>query len=444
MTKLLPLAHPLRLATTGTALGLLLNFASPSLANEPLQFGQPLPGRPEPAPPAADPDPPAPRTPASISTPQNDTTEQIERPPSRLPTRQRTRRRDRASSPRRLPQARPQASTARPSVLPPSPSTTAVSSDGGWDVPAGTAGVIRSPETLPSQTRSTVTVTPVPPVPAAQRLSQPNGYPRTAQRYTVYVLGDRLSLLDQISQITPSAAFTTYNQQTAVSAGSFNRPIDAEARVKELSQIGLKGIIAPVPSSAVQPGPAIAPQPVLGDPNANPVDPRNIFNNFDSSIPPNALQANLPSQRLPIPNHGTSPPISRKSRNRRLPQPPPNLQQQLAFSNHTPTPYRPAISPLFRHTTPQPNPPSIQRTSTPNSGGYYLSLSTNSVSRPQQLTQQLLALGLADRQISQAQSGKVAIGPFRDLSEANQWNKQLHRNGLQNHITQNGWIIETP
>ncbi|MEM1426694.1 MAG: hypothetical protein AAGF75_09100, partial [Cyanobacteria bacterium P01_H01_bin.130] len=174
-------SHTRWLTTTGTALGLLLSLAGHSQASTSLQFGQPLPGRPAPA----------------ATTPP--ATNQAS--PATTPTAAPTRRRPSSLQPSSI-QRRPTATRAPQRSANPAPQTTP--STGGWDVPAGTTGVYRSPDNLPSRPTSRRSA---PVSPARTLRQQPLATsPSTRGSYTVYVLGDRLSLLDQISQITPSAA----------------------------------------------------------------------------------------------------------------------------------------------------------------------------------------------------------------------------------------------
>ena len=422
MTKFsLPL-RKLWLTTTGTALGLLLlSLVSQSHANEPLQFGQPLPGRPR----TTVPEPPSPAPAVREAAPSNTSAPRRRRPTAT--------RRDRPS---------PRTASQRQTTTRPPQTSSATASTGGWDVHENTTGVYRSPETLPARSQPNRAIS-TPPL--ARSLNQPIATnPPTGQGYTVYVLGDRLSLLDQVSQITPSAAFTTYNQQTAISAGNFNRSIDAEARVRELSQLGLKGIIAPPAQTPPQSAPRTYPS-FSADPDANtaPVDPAQIFDNFDSRIPNPQSNGSVQAiaSRLPIPRHGQTPPISRKNRNRRLPAPPPSLQQQITLAQ-SPRPSRPAISPLFRQT--QARTTSAQHPLSTSRGTYYLNLPLNNQT-PRQLTQRLTTLGIPPHKITQqSNTAAIAIGPFNNLSESTQWKKRLQSSNLTPQLLHNGWVIDSP
>ena len=406
-------SHTRWLTTTGTALELLLSLAGHSQASTSLQFGQPLPGRPTPA-----------ATTAPAANPASPATTPTAAPARRRP-----------SSLQRRPAARPPQRSANPA--PQAAPSQATTTTGGWDVPSGTTGVYRSPDTLPSRPTSRRRA----PANPARTLRQPLATgPSTRGSYTVYVLGDRLSLLDQISQITPSAAFTTYNQQTAISAGSFTRSIDAQARVRELSQIGLKGIIS-AGTSPSTPAPRRTYPSYSADPATapTPVDPAHLFDNFDSRAPQNihSIQAIATTNRLPIPSHGRTPPRSRKH-SRRLPAPPPSLEQQIAHAQ-SPQRSRPAVSPLFRDITRRNQATNRQASS------YHLNIPLNN-QPSRQVNQRLTALGVPSHKLNNtsANTTHITVGPFANLSEANWWSRKLKTNGIVPQVTQNGWVVEAP
>ncbi len=449
-----------QLAFTSKAIGLIIGlslFSSSASASPSLQFGQPLPGSPAPA--ASEPvpqQPPSASQSTAESSPSRRSTSSSQRErPAATGNRRRRNSQSANTQPRRarttassqvssLGSSTDRRSTTAQRTFRPAPS--APQNAGGWDVPQDTNGVYFSPETTnldPPISRAANRNQSISP---ARSLVQPG--PRTtnisAQRYTVYVLGDQLSLLDKVSQLTPSAAFTTYNQQTAVSAGYFNREIDAQARVRELSQMGLRGIVAPVAPTSTTPIPSSS-SGYFGAPDG-PVDPGAIFDNFDnSSSGDNAYQAHAIVNSLPIPSHGTRPPVSRKHKNRRLPQPPPTLEQQQVIAQRSTTPL-PAVSPLFRQTSSQQlvpsSPSSINNLSAPtlDAGVYYLNLDPQEHSYGQTI-RKLATLGVSRQQIFRTDNifNGIVIGPFTTLSEAKQRSRQLQAHQLKTDIIHSGW-----
>ncbi|MEM9771253.1 MAG: hypothetical protein AAF889_06600 [Cyanobacteria bacterium P01_D01_bin.73] len=448
MNKLSSGSYKRWLAHTGTTVGLLMlslsaapqNSAS---ANDSLQFGQPLPGRPSTpevttesrtTEPAATPR----STTQTPSRRQSSTTRRDRRGTTRANNHRSTNRRSRQSnwaSRRRNP------SVANRSTAP-AQNIPANDSSGGWDIPQGTDGVYFRQEAAPSRSRTSA----APATSLRQRPQTPparvGGPSSVAQRYTVYVLGDQLSLLDKVSQLTPSAAFTTHDNQTAVSAGRFNRAIDAEARVRELSQLGLRGIIAPSSGGSTSGAinSYISPSE-SGLPSGAPVDPGILFDNFDSSSSNNAnLQARAIANILPIPAHGTRPPVSRKGRNSRLPQAPPSLEQQVAIAQRRTTPL-PAVSPLFRQTTTARLANTGSSNTAPSASGYYLNLPLQNRNR-RQIIDQLITLGIPGQDIVlSSNTSDLVIGPFATLDEAEKKAQQVQALQLRADIIHSDWVI---
>ena len=263
-------------------------------------------------------------------------------------------------------------------------------------------------------------------------------------RYAVYALGDNLGLFEQVRQLSPTAAFVTYRGQTAVRAGVFDRPIDAEARVRELSQRGISAEIGDAPAdtgaaAAIAPRSSGSWQPVANRPTTG--DPSAIFANFATPTPDMAAP---PSGMAPLPVAGRRlPPLGNTNRSRSLPEPPPAPLAAGGFDATNPgsqiAPPSPSASPSFRAAAIGADP----STNAAPTGEAYFVLVTGDPTALPQLINQLSELGIPASSVFPNESGGVRIGPFADKAIAEQWQSRLRSARWVTEIMQNGWVVDS-
>ncbi|HEY9689522.1 MAG TPA: hypothetical protein V6D46_05970, partial [Coleofasciculaceae cyanobacterium] len=259
-------------------------------------------------------------------------------------------------------------------------------------------------------------------------------------RYAVYALGDNLGLFEQVKQLSPTAAFVTYRGQTAVRAGVFERPIDAEARVRELTQRGIAAEIGDAPEATGAPAP-IAPrssgssQPVASRPSNG--DPSAIFANFGTPTPDLTAP---PSGSAPLPVAGRGlPPLGNTSRSRSLPEPPPAPIADEGWNSGNQEPPIAPPSPSFR--TAAIAPPDSSSNMATTGEAYFVVVAGDPASLPQ-LINQLSELGVPASSVFPNEAGGLRVGPFASKILAEQWQARLRSARLDAELMQNGWIVD--
>ncbi|TAD79544.1 MAG: SPOR domain-containing protein [Oscillatoriales cyanobacterium] len=309
-------------------------------------------------------------------------------------------------------------------------------SDAGWIVDEGAGPAVTVvPEAAPAASAQP----PTPPIAAAQPAAEGNFFepvmPNQGGRYAVYALGDNLGLFEQVQRLSPSAAFVTYRGQTAVRAGLFERAIDAQARVRELAQRGIPAEVGENSSTAASPVPA---SPMLGSMlgSMTPIavrpgqpDPSTLFDDFAAGSPgPRAT-----GRDAPLPMAGRRlPPIGNTNRGRSLPEPPP----ESAIESPAPRPLA-VRSPLPT----APSPIAAAAAAAANPEGYFVVVTSDRAALPQ-LINQLGDLGLPASSLFPSENGGLQIGPFADVSTAQQWRSRLQTAQLQVELMHNGWVME--
>ncbi|MCG9885309.1 MAG: hypothetical protein MH825_07005 [Cyanobacteria bacterium] len=398
---------------------LLGSWAGPGAANEPIPFGQPLPGRP-PTQPTETVEAAAPETVTATFEPlevrPGDVDEAV-RVELRLPTSEGRAGDSQRTAPddgwaTRQPQPQPQAAT--------SPDSSQV---GGWLEEAAIAPTPRDPRQNPQGGGSTGTDAAIAALGAGP--------------YGVYVMDDRLSTLEQVSRLSANATFATYGSRTAIQAGVFERQGDAIARVRELGQLGLTAEIAPVPPMA-SPAIAAATAPTSANGSSDFVDPSLFFANFNPA----------PSEAAPIPERAGRPPVADPDKALPLPAPPP-----------LPTAAAPAAGPTETWTwaTPeaQPQPQPLARlNSTPPAiapaPSEAIPYAIRLVGSAQQFAQWQASLRRAgipeDNTALLNDNGTTVleVGPFLSFAIAARWRDYLRQEtGQAVEIYANGWVVET-
>ncbi|GAB4360579.1 MAG: hypothetical protein Fur0042_30080 [Cyanophyceae cyanobacterium] len=394
---------------------LLGSWAGPGAANEPIPFGQPLPGRP-PTPPtetvdAADPEAVT-ATFEPLEVRPGDTDEAV-RVELRLPTSegrtgdaQRTTPGDGWATRQPQPQPQPQAAT--------SPDSSQV---GGWLEEAAIAPTPRDPLQAPQGGGSTGTEAAIAALGAGP--------------YGVYVIDDRLSTLEQVSRLSSSATFATYGNRTAIQAGIFERQGDAIARVRELGQLGLTAEIGPVSQMGNN---AIAAANGSGDF----VDPGLFFANFNPA----------PSEAAPIPERAGRPPVADPDKALPLPAPPPlptatapagGSMETLAWA--TPE-AQPQPRPLARL-----NPAPQAIAPAPSEAIPYAIRLVGNAQQFAQWQASLRRAGIPEDNtalLNDNGTTVLEVGPFLSFAIAARWRDYLRQEtGQAVEIYANGWVVET-
>lgn len=259
--------------------------------------------------------------------------------------------------------------------------------------------------------------------------------------YTVYALGDSLDLFDRVQKLSAAAAFATYRGRTAIAAGTFATERDAQARVRELSRLGVRAEL----SQGGQIQPASAPiaeaEPMTNrsQPEPSPremADPAGGWETPSTDSPAVMAQANYQPSRSIAAVSGTMAPNVSQTREDSSRATPPAAASTVAIAS----PNRNFTEDASSRTGP------TGTTGTTTSNLYFLVIQ----GQPQELmgvADRLLAAGVSVQNISATAEDlgpHLRIGPFKELNLARDWRAALGRSSIMAQIYQNGWLVDAP